>query len=64
MTDTIYARPAQYDLEHEGDDADVLFYLEFVRRFRPRRMLELGCGGGRVTVPLAAAAPTIGVDTR
>ncbi len=55
MTDTIHARPAQYDLEHEGDDADVLFYLEFVRRYRSRRIVELGCGSGRVPVPPAAA---------
>lgn len=59
MTDTIHARPAHYDLEHEGDDADVLFYLEFVRRLRSRRVTELRCGSRRLAVPLAPAAPNL-----
>ena len=68
MPDTIYARPDQYDLEHEGDDSDVRFHVELVRRYRPGRVLELGCGSGRVTLPLAAAAAEhnssiVGIDT-
>lgn len=35
--DTIYQRPRDYDLEHEGDEEDVRFYLELVRRLRPKR---------------------------
>ena len=54
--DAIYARPRDYDLEHEGDDEDVRFYLELVRRLRPRRVLELAAGSGRVTIPLAHEA--------
>jgi SAM-dependent methyltransferase len=54
-TDAIYDRPKDYDLEHEGDDADVRFYVELARRLRPRRVLELAAGSGRVTIPLARA---------
>ena len=49
MTDTIYRRPEDYDLEHEGDERDIEFYRELVVRLRPRRMLELACGSGRLT---------------
>lgn len=67
MPDSIYARPADYDLEHEHDDEDVRFYRRLVERLRPRRLLELGCGSGRVTVPLAKSSaltgvPFVGVD--
>jgi hypothetical protein len=63
MTDTICARAAQYDLEHEGDDADVLFYLEFVRRYQPRRGLQLGRAADAWPLGLpAAAAPAVGFD--
>jgi SAM-dependent methyltransferase len=67
MADTIYARPAQYDLEHVGDDLDVAFYRQLARMFDARRVLELGCGSGRVTIPLVRDAATrecevVGVD--
>ena len=61
MTDTIYRRPEDYDLEHEGDERDIEFYRELVIRLRPRRMLELACGSGRLTIPLAEAAPEMTV---
>jgi SAM-dependent methyltransferase len=60
--DAIYARPRDYDLEHEGDDEDVRFYLELVRRLQPRRVLELAAGSGRVTVPLANEASARGFE--
>lgn len=41
---------------------DVRFYLELVRRLRPKRMLELAAGSGRVTVPLAGLAADVGCD--
>lgn len=53
MDDLIYDRPRDYDLEHENDDEDVAFHVELARRLAPRRVLELGAGSGRVTVPLA-----------
>jgi SAM-dependent methyltransferase len=55
-TEPIYRRPHDYDLEHEGDDDDVEFYQRLLTRLRPRRVLELACGSGRVTVPLAEVA--------
>jgi SAM-dependent methyltransferase len=53
--EAIYERPRDYDLEHEGDD-DIAFYLRLLTRWRPRRVMELAAGSGRVTVPLARAA--------
>lgn len=60
--DAIYERPWDYDLEHEGDEEDVRFYVGLVERLRPRRILELACGSGRVTIPLAKAAALIAAD--
>jgi hypothetical protein len=40
--EAIYERPGDYDLEHEGDDEDVRFYLDLVNKLRPNRVLELG----------------------
>ncbi len=59
---TIYERPQDYDLEHEGDDEDLRFYVELVRKLRPRRVLELAAGSGRVTLPLARAAVEQGFE--
>ncbi|HEV7735479.1 MAG TPA: class I SAM-dependent methyltransferase [Candidatus Binatia bacterium] len=58
----IYRRPEDYDLEHEGDDADVAFHLALVERSQPRRVLELACGSGRVTFPLAELGARVGFD--
>src|SRR5579862_5739175 len=49
----IYKHPAEYNLEHLGDDEDIAFYVSLVRSLRPRRVMELGCGTGRITLPLA-----------
>ena len=49
----IYRHPDEYDLEHLGDQEDIGFYLGLVRHLRPKRILELGCGTGRITLPLA-----------
>ena len=57
--EAIYERPWDYDLEHEGDEEDVRFYLELTRRLRPRRILEFASGSGRVTIPLAAQAASL-----
>ena len=54
--EAIYQRPRDYDLEHEGDEEDIEFYQRLIRRFRPRRILELASGSGRVSVPLAQMA--------
>ena len=58
MNDDIYTRPSDYDLEHEHDQQEIAFYLELIRRWKPRRVLDLACGSGRLTIPLAQ----LGVD--
>lgn len=57
--EAIYARPQDYDLEHEGDDEDIRFYAALAKQLRPRRVLELASGSGRVTVPLAELAASL-----
>ena len=49
----LYRRPDEYDLEHAGDEEDVAFYVALARSLRPKSVLELACGTGRITVPLA-----------
>ncbi len=50
-----YADADLYDYEYRRRRADVTFYRELARRRLggPGRILELGAGSGRVTVPLA-----------
>jgi SAM-dependent methyltransferase len=60
--DAIYERPHDYDLEHEGDEEDIEFYVRLVRQLRPRRMLELASGSGRVAIPLAKVAAELNFD--
>jgi SAM-dependent methyltransferase len=48
-----YADAALYDYEYRRRRADVSFYRELARRRGADRILELGAGTGRVTVPLA-----------
>ena len=46
--------PDLYDLENADDPAfDLAFWESVVRSVAPARMLELACGTGRLTVPLA-----------
>jgi SAM-dependent methyltransferase len=46
--------PVLYDLENADDPAfDLPFWTALVERLRPRRMLELACGTGRLTLPFA-----------
>src|SRR5580692_6043702 len=52
MTD-LYRRPREYDLEHVGDDEDAIFYVSLAKSLHPKSVLELACGTGRITVPLA-----------
>jgi len=60
--EAIYQRPRDYDLEHEGDDQDVEFYRQLIERWRPRRVMELASGSGRVTIPLARLAAASQLD--
>jgi len=63
----IYARPDVYDMEYAGArNEDAQFLSRLLARVRPRRVLELACGSGRVTFALAAALPKaeiVGVDS-
>jgi len=58
----LYRHPEEYDREHLGDDEDIGFYVSLVHKLRPKRVLELGCGTGRITVPLARAGDQLGFD--
>jgi SAM-dependent methyltransferase len=60
----IYEKLARfYDLEHEDLTADVVFYLHFARQ-AGGRVLEVGCGSGRVLLPLVEAGVDVtGVDS-
>jgi SAM-dependent methyltransferase len=60
--ESIYDWPRDYDLEHAGDDEDVGFYFDLVTALRPRRVMELGSGSGRVTMPLTRLAATLHFD--
>jgi SAM-dependent methyltransferase len=64
---TAWSDPFLYDLENADDPAfDVGFWTAVVEQERPRRLLELACGTGRVTLPLARlgiAEEVVGVDT-
>jgi SAM-dependent methyltransferase len=52
----VWEDPELYDLENADDPGfDVAFWTGVVERLRPRRVLELACGTGRLTVPLARA---------
>ena len=55
-----------YDLQHNAYVSDAPLYLGLARRFGAAsvaRILELGCGTGRVMAPLVAAGHTVvGVD--
>jgi SAM-dependent methyltransferase len=63
----VYGRPDVYDMEYEGaGNDDARFFCRLLARIRPRRVLELACGSGRVTFALAAALPAaeiVGVDS-
>jgi len=62
VPEAIYQRPRDYDLEHVGDTEDVNFFVDLVAGFKPKRVLELACGNGRVTLPLTETAAKIGFD--
>src|SRR6476661_358630 len=54
--------PVLYDLENADDPAfDLPFWSDVVTRLRPRRVLELACGTGRLTWPVAEEI--VGLDS-
>jgi SAM-dependent methyltransferase len=66
--DPYYRSAADYDLRYgQGSNVDVAFWCALRERLGARRVLELGCGTGRVTLPLAraglaAGAQVVGLD--
>ena len=58
----IYRTPEDYDLEHVGHTDDIEFFVDLAVRLKPSRVLELACGSGRVTVPLAEAGARHGFE--
>lgn len=57
-----YVYPDLYDLENDDPEPERTFFLELARRF-DGPALELGCGTGRITIPLARAGVDItGLD--
>ena len=63
----IYIRPDIYDMEYEGaSNHDAHFFARLLERARPRRVLEMACGSGRMIFTLAHALPgaeIVGVDS-
>lgn len=58
-----FADPVYYDEAYRDRRDDVAFYVERVGR-RPQRILECGCGTGRVLLPLVEAGHDVwGIDT-
>lgn len=62
----MWTDPDLYDMENADDPAfDVGFWEGVVGELAPRRVLELGCGTGRLLLPLArlgVAAELVGLD--
>src|SRR3954453_19002304 len=42
-----------YDLEPAEYTADIPYWQELIDQYRPRRVLELACGTGRLLLPVA-----------
>lgn len=60
--DDPYREPALYDLEYAQQRDDVEFYTSLAAR-HGGPVLELGCGNGRILLPIARAGVTIdGID--
>jgi SAM-dependent methyltransferase len=54
-----YADPAYYDLTYLARQHDVDYYVSLARTCPDHRVLEYGCGNGRITVPMAEAGATV-----
>lgn len=62
MSDDPYREPALYDLEYHHLSDDIVHYVALSRRFRGP-VLELGCGNGRISIPMAQAGAEVhGMD--
>jgi SAM-dependent methyltransferase len=60
--DDLYRDGRHYDRQHEGFVEDIPFYIEMARKYGGP-VLELACGTGRITLPIAGEGITVtGVD--
>jgi SAM-dependent methyltransferase len=60
--DDMYNDPQTYDLKYAGYSKDYALILEWARKMKGK-ILDLGCGTGRVIIPLALAGYDVeGVD--
>ena len=60
--DDLYRDPRLYDLEYAGQADDVVFYSRLAGA-TAGPVLELGCGNGRITLPIArAGCEVVGLD--
>lgn len=58
----LYSWPEYYDLTQRGVSGDLAFYLEYAKQ-AGGEVLDLACGTGRISVPLAEAGiPVTGLD--
>jgi SAM-dependent methyltransferase len=57
-----YARILPFYEREAAARGDLDFWQSLARAWRPRRILEIGCGTGRVALALARTSPTIGID--
>ena len=57
-----YARILPFYEKEAIARAHLAFWRGLARRWRPRGILEVGCGIGRITASLSRQAPTVGID--
>ena len=57
-----YARILPFYEREAAARGDLPFWQSLARDWRPRRVLEIGCGTGRVALALAKIVPTVGID--
>lgn len=54
-----YADPAYYDLTYAERRHDVEYYVTLARACSDHKVLEYGCGNGRITLPMAQAGAAV-----
>ena len=64
LVDAYYSDPLFYEFHHEDYVQDIDYYVDLASRHKRKGpILELGCGTGRLTIPMAhAGARIVGVD--